>query len=113
MQTISRDGNFTMSAPDFAKTGCRLLRAGESEETKFDKIMDVYLEAINGKEVSLYDVAHTVEMDCFSTDGAGLLLLAKMLKCHLTVVENKYEFTVDWQSSFDSYLEIIADQFKL
>lgn len=90
MQTISRDGKFTISAPDFAKTGCRLLCAGESEETKFDEIMDVYLEAINGKEVSLYDVTHTVEMDCFSTDSAGLLLLAKILKCHLTVGENLF-----------------------
>lgn len=108
MQTNSRDGRFILSAPDNAKTGSRL----SLDESQFDEVIEVNMEAIKD-DVSLYDVANAVRRDCFGGDGVGLQLLAKSLRCHLTVGKNKYDFTVNRHYSFGDYLESIAEQFKL
>ena len=108
MQTKSRDGKFILSAPDFANTG-----AGLISKTKFDEEIDVYLEVVEGQEVSLYDVAYVISHDCFSWDCLGLRLLTKTLKCQLTVKNNNYKFIVEENTNFDAYLEDIAKQFKL
>lgn len=112
-KTESRDGKFIISAPDGAKTGYRLMTAGETEETKFDKEMDVYLQAVEGKDVDLIDVANAIWFDCFYHDGVGLHLLAKRLKCHVTVGERQYEFTTVDYNHVDSCLKEIVSQLKL
>lgn len=110
----SRDGRFIISAPDTAKTGCRLMSSDETEETKFDKEMDAYLQAVEGRDINLVDVANAIWFDCFDMDFVGLHLLAKRLKCHVTVGERKYEFVVTGShNSVDSCLIDIASQLKL
>lgn len=111
MQTTSRDGKFIISASDDSKTGCRLISRGEDENSKFDKENDVYLQA--KEPVNLYDVAHAIWFDCFSNDGIGLRLLAKKLKCHVTVKEKTYLFTVEESNSLDFVLGTIAGQINL
>lgn len=108
MQTNSRNGKFILSAPDNAKTGCSL----SLDESHYDEVIDVNMEAIKD-DVTLSDVADAVGSDCFSWDGVGLRLLAKSLRCHLTVGKNKYDFTVKRHYSFNDYLGSIAAQFKL
>lgn len=112
-KTKSRDGRFIISAPDEAKTGCTLMTNGETAETKFDKEMDVYIEAVEGKDINLLDLTNAIRFDCFSTDGVGLRLLAKRLKCHVTVGKRKYEFVVAKYYSTDEFLRDIASQVKL
>lgn len=111
MQTKSRDGKFIISASDDSKTGCTLITVGENEDTKFDKQNDVYLEAT--ENVSLYDLAHAIFMDCFSCDCEGLRLLAKKLNCHVTVEKRKYLFTVYEPNCLEMVLETISGQLKL
>lgn len=113
MQTVSRDGIFIVSASDSSKVGCRLMSNGETEETKFDKENDVYLEVIEGKEASMYDVAYTIFLDCFSTDDVGLLLLAKTLNCHVKVGCKTYTFRVENPDCMDIVLKEISSQLKL
>ena len=111
MQTTSRDGKFIISASDTSKTGCTLMSIGENEDTKFDKENDVYLVATDS--VSLSDVAKAIWNDCFSTDGSGLRLLAKVLRCHVTGNEDTYLFTVKQPTSFDFVLNTISRQINL
>jgi len=113
LKTKSRDGVYNISAPDNAKTGCRLMTIGEKEEEKFDKVQDVYLEVIEGKDANVLNLAEAICCDCFDFDGLGLHLLAKELKCHVKAGEKKYEFTVGDYNSVGSYLEVIANQIKL
>lgn len=113
LKTKSRDGVYNISAPDNAKTGCRLMTNGETEEEKFDKVQDVYLEVVEGKEGNLFDLACAIAYDCFDSDGCGLHLLAKKLKCHVKAGDNKYEFTVNNYNCLDLYVESLASQTKL
>lgn len=113
LETKSRDGVYIISAPDNAKTGCSLITNGESEETKFDKVQDVYLEVVEGQEGNLYNLAHAIADDCFSSDCLGLRLLAKQLRCHVKAGENKYEFTMEWHNNIDDFVSSIAFQTKL
>lgn len=113
LTTKSRDGVYIISAPDNAKTGCALLSNGESEETKFDKVQDVYLEVVEGQKGNLYSLAEAIAYDCFSFDCLGLSLLAKQLRCHVKAGENKYEFTMEWHNSLDGFVSDIAFQTEL
>lgn len=108
MQTNSRDGKFILSAPDNAKTGCRL----DLDYSQYDEVIDVDMEAIE-ENVTLWDVACAINSDCFSWDGVGLRLLTKILRCHLTVGKNKYDFTVKWNNSLTRYIEQLAMELKL
>ena len=110
MQTESRNGMFTLSIPDTAKTSeiCPTL-----SEDEYDKEVDVNIVAVEEKNPSLRDLAETIEFDCFDMDCVGLHLLAKSINCHVTVGARKYEFNVEkWQSP-DDYLSDISDQLKL
>ncbi len=115
LTTKSRDGVYAISAPDNAKTGCSLLLFDGVEETKRDKVQDVYLEVIEGQEGNLYNLANAIAYDCFSSDCLGLKLLAKQLRCHIKAGENKYEFTMNYDSlrSIDDFIRSIAYQTKL
>lgn len=113
LKTTSRDGNFIISAPENAKTGCRLLTNGESEDEKFDKIQDVYLEVVKGRKVNLVDLAYAIALDCFDRDGLGLHLLAKELRCHVKSGDTEYEFTVLQLNSDDAYIPALAGQIEL
>ena len=104
---------YTISAPDDAKTGCPLMTVDESEETKFDKVQDAYLEVVEGQEENLYNLAHAIACDCFSSDCLGLRLLAKQLRCHVKAGENKYEFTMEWHNNINDFVSSIAFQTKL
>ena len=113
LTTKSRDDVYTISAPDDAKTGSSLMTVGESEETKFDKIQDVYLEVVEGQQGNLYNLANAIAYDCFSSDCLGLRLLAKQLRCHVKAGENKYEFTMKWHNNINDFVSSIAFQTKL
>lgn len=113
MQTKSRNGKLIISAPDTAKTGCHLGRPGEDESKKFDKEVDVVLRAIEGKKVTLYDVAKSIAYDCFDSDSFGLHLLAKKLNCNVIVGNNQYKFSVTEHFDLESYLKEIAKQIEL
>ena len=110
MQIKSRDDKFIISVADSAKRGDLPM---PYDETQFDQVTDVYLEAIKGQKVTLCDVVRALSDDCFYMDAFGLHLLTESIKCHLTVGQNQYEFTVKWQSNFHDYLEEIVEQFKI
>ena len=113
LKTKSRDGVYNISAPDNAKTGCRLMTNGETEETKFDKVQDVYLEVIEGEEGNVLNLAEAIWSDCFDKDGYGLHLLAKELRCHVKAGDSKYEFIVKNYNCVDLVLDSIATKIKL
>lgn len=111
--TKSRDGRFIISAPDSAKTASKVRTNGEDEKRNLDIETDVYLKAVEGKDVNLIYIANAIWFDCFDCDSVGLHLLAERLKCHVTVGERKYEFTVGNHNHVDSCLKEIAYQLKL
>lgn len=116
LKTTSRDGNFIISAPENAKTGCPVLSNGENEEQMFDKIQDVYLEVVKGRKVNLVDLAEAISSYCFPSIFGGnscLNLLAKELRCHVKSGEKEYEFTVPWLHNDDAYIHALAVQIEL
>lgn len=58
-------------------------------------------------------MAYTIFSDCFSTDCAGLRLLAEVLNCHVKVENKTYTFKVARPSCSDEVLNEISSQFKL
>ena len=114
LKAKSRDGVYIISAPDTAKTGSSLIGPGEDEDTKFDKVQDVYLEVIEGKEANLDNLASAIAYDCLDSDGYdGLHLLAKKLICHVKAGDKEYEFTTLDYSSLDQFICDLATQIKL
>ncbi len=109
----SRDGVYTISAPEDAKRGAFGLSPGEIEETKYDKVQDVYIEVIEGQEANFYNLTNAIAYDCFFRDCVGLRLLAKQLRCHIKAYDKKYEFIIPKCQCLDDYLICIAGQIKL
>lgn len=130
-KTESRDGKFIISAPDTARTlsyswstgyvlsvpnkGTRVFsRREEINKDMFDKETDVYLQPVEGWEISLVDVANAIWYDCFYEGGiSGLGLLSKRLNVHVTIGEKSYNFNLKKPRDRDQCVITIASQLKL
>ncbi len=98
----SRDGVYTISAPDNAKTGCQPHFYGKVE---YDKVQEVFLEVVEGREVNLLNLARAITFDCFSYDGKGLNWLAWQLRCNVKAGENEYRFIFNFIDIYSSKLK--------
>lgn len=106
MQIVSRNGHFIVSAPNNANTGF-------FSEADHDTVVEVMLTVVEGHEVTLSDVAHTVAYDCFPSDSHGLNLNAKKLNCTLSTLKRDYYFSVPHLHNATSLLPVLANQIKL
>lgn len=106
----SRDGVYIISAPDNAKTGHQ---PHFYEKVEKDKVQDVFLEVVEGREGNLLNLARAITFDCFSYDGKGLNLLAWWLRCNVKAGKNEYEFVVPYWNNLNDMLIDIAARIKL
>lgn len=112
MQTMSRDGIFTISASDTAKVGNSL----DHREQDYDEQCEVSLTA---EEATLSQLAEAIFLDCFDSDSSGLHLCAKLLICHVTIGKKNHLFKKDYlfivpeQNCVEDVLACISQQLQL
>ncbi len=107
MQFNTSNGNFIATIPDSAVAkGCRnVLRKCELAEE-----VEVHLETTE-EDISFIDLVDAIVHDVFWSDQ--FVVMAKKLKCYVTVKKHKNELTVHYWECYDSYVYEIAQQFKL
>lgn len=107
MQFKTSHGNFIATIPDSAVAkGCRnVLRKGELAEE-----VEVHLET-TAKDISFLDLVDAIVHDVMWSDK--FVVMAKKIKCHVTVRKNKNELTVNYWECYVTYLNEIAQQFKI
>ena len=106
----SRDGVYIISAPDNAKTG---RQPHFDEKVEHDKVQEVFLEVVEGREGNLLNLARAITFDCFSYDGKGLNLLAWQLRCNVKAGENEYRYIVPYKNNLDDIIQSIDVEIKL
>ncbi|MBP3501955.1 MAG: hypothetical protein J6K42_00520 [Clostridia bacterium] len=110
MQCTSSYGTLIISVSDTAKVH-PLDKPIDYKE--YAEVVDVNLKAVEGIDITWFDVADAM-CDCFPhLRNTGLNLLTKSIMVHLTVGKKKYNFRIYYGGSKQAYLNQIVFANKL